>query len=73
MGSFLCKFLPMAQLHTSTADTMILLIIALDRYYNIIYAKSRHFDPNIYICILIVCEIFVFCTGKEFKKHLKIN
>lgn len=65
MGEFMCNFFPMIQLHTSTADTMILLVIALDRYYNIMYAKSKNFDPNIYICLVIIANIFVCCVGKE--------
>ncbi|KAJ8959776.1 hypothetical protein NQ314_006206 [Rhamnusium bicolor] len=63
LGEFLCYFIPMGQVLGTTASSVALLVIALDRYQNVIYALTKRWDPTPWICILIAAVLWIMCVG----------
>nr|CAH7722944.1 unnamed protein product [Callosobruchus chinensis] len=63
LGEFMCIFLPTGQVLGTTASSVALLTIALDRYQNVIYALSKRWSPRPRICILMAVGVFVLCSA----------
>ncbi|KAJ8923021.1 hypothetical protein NQ315_001569 [Exocentrus adspersus] len=63
LGEFMCHFIPMGQVLGTTASSMALLVIALDRYQNVTVAiVSQRWNPNLWTCLGVVVLCLVFCT-----------
>ncbi|KAH1016725.1 hypothetical protein HUJ04_007901 [Dendroctonus ponderosae] len=63
-GEFLCWYTPVGQVLFNLASSLALLVIALDRYHNVIYALDKKWDPKLWICILGALVLWGLCFGK---------
>ncbi|XP_060523201.1 orexin receptor type 2 [Cylas formicarius] len=50
-GESMCYFVPVGQILGSTASSVALFVIALDRYHNVFYALSKRWDPEWWLCL----------------------
>ncbi|KAJ8923022.1 hypothetical protein NQ315_001570 [Exocentrus adspersus] len=62
LGVFMCKFIPMAQVLGTTASSVALLVIALDRYQNVVSALGKRCKPKPLTCVLIAVALWIVCT-----------
>ncbi|XP_018563491.1 QRFP-like peptide receptor [Anoplophora glabripennis] len=70
LGEFMCNFIPMGQVLGTTASSVALLVIALDRYQNVIYALGRRWDPKPTMCILIASALWIVCTVISYPMYI---
>ncbi|XP_018563501.1 somatostatin receptor type 5 [Anoplophora glabripennis] len=63
LGEFLCHLIPMGQVLGTTASSIALLAIALDRYQNVTIAiVSQRWNPNVWKCIGVASLFLVVCS-----------
>ncbi|CAH1964731.1 unnamed protein product [Acanthoscelides obtectus] len=63
LGPFMCVFIPTGQVLGTTASSVALLAIALDRYQNVVYALSKRWNPSPRICISMAVGVYVLCSA----------
>lgn len=63
-GEFLCHFIPIGQVLGNLTSSLALLVIALDRYHNVIHALRPKWNPKPYICLLGTAVLWLVCAGK---------
>ncbi|CAG9774104.1 unnamed protein product, partial [Ceutorhynchus assimilis] len=62
-GEFLCWYNPVGQVLGNLLSSLALLVIALDRYHNVIYALNKAWNPKLWKCIVGVLLSWGLCLG----------
>ncbi|KAF7282089.1 QRFP-like peptide receptor [Rhynchophorus ferrugineus] len=65
-GDFLCHNLPAGQVVGNLASSIALLVIALDRYHNVIHALSKKWNPNLLYCLSGAALLWLSCVGMSY-------
>ncbi|KAJ8948636.1 hypothetical protein NQ318_022702 [Aromia moschata] len=70
LGEFMCYFIPMGQVLGTTASSVALLVIALDRYQNVIYALSKRWNPQPLTCIGVAVVLWLVCAVLSYPMYI---
>ncbi|XP_050295591.1 somatostatin receptor type 3-like [Anthonomus grandis grandis] len=62
-GEFLCHFIPVGQVLGNLSSSIALLVIALDRYHNVVHALSKKWNPALWKCLGATFLFWIVCTG----------
>ncbi|XP_066259637.1 QRFP-like peptide receptor [Euwallacea similis] len=62
-GEFLCWYNPVGQVVSNLASSLALLVIAIDRYHNVIYALNPKWDPELWKCVEGAIILWGICFG----------
>ncbi|KAK9885450.1 hypothetical protein WA026_010946 [Henosepilachna vigintioctopunctata] len=63
MGSFMCHFVPMCQSFGVILSSIALLMIAMDRYRNIVEAMNKRWNPRKVYCLLGLVVVWLICAA----------
>ncbi|EFA08047.1 QRFP-like peptide receptor [Tribolium castaneum] len=59
LGSFWCQFLPMCQMGCVMASSVALMFVAMDRYRNVVFATSKRWNPQLWVCLLVTAALWL--------------
>lgn len=66
LGSFMCTFLPFAQITALLVNSITLTCIAIDRYRTIVHAFRIKWNPSPIYCYIVVATIWIISCGNFF-------
>ncbi|KAL1497617.1 hypothetical protein ABEB36_008546 [Hypothenemus hampei] len=65
-GEYLCHFIPVCQVWSNLTSSIALLVIALDRYHNVIHVLSAKWKPCLWKCFGGASFLWVICGGLSY-------
>ncbi|XP_044252839.1 QRFP-like peptide receptor [Tribolium madens] len=69
LGPFLCSFIPMCQMVGITASSTALVIIAMDRYRNVVHVLSKRWDPPPLHCLSVTAILWLIIFGISYPMY----
>ncbi|ENN80730.1 hypothetical protein YQE_02838, partial [Dendroctonus ponderosae] len=65
-GEYMCHYIPVGQVLGNLTSSVALLVIALDRYHNVIHAITKKWDPCLWKCICGATILWMICAGLSY-------
>ncbi|XP_072395710.1 uncharacterized protein [Diabrotica undecimpunctata] len=74
LGKPLCYFLPTSQIFATTVSSLILMVIAMDRYRNCIQSFSKCvWNPKPIVCVMFIICLLLLCAGGSYPVYAAFN
>ncbi|CAG9767435.1 unnamed protein product [Ceutorhynchus assimilis] len=65
-GESMCHGIPIGQILGNLTSSLALLVIAVDRYHNVIHALSKKWNPALWKCLTGALILWIICLGLSY-------
>lgn len=64
----MCPFIPYMQNMGQIANSITMVLIAYDRYRNIVQSTNKQWNPKLWVCLVVFSAIWISSAGKLIEK-----